>query len=708
MFYPVEGGSVYEIPDNAFGFVYKCQLPPVGYGVSTINGQVKEVEIFPRAERDEDNFWERPILPADFAARRKKEKEQIKINPKYVDPYLQEIRIREWKRRIYGIWFHNYNPKTGHVELRYITGPHYFYITYWKFQGKFMDFRITDMEWWYVARYIETDPDALGGNEITKRKQGKTARVGAWLYERTSRPPKNQHGGLQSKADDDAEEVMLKAIVQPWQKLPDFFRPIYDTMKGDSPKELRFFHPSRRGAGAEEERDEEDALESWIDFKSSDTAAYDGPELDTYVADEAGKTKKPVSILERQMVVRYCSELDGVMKGKQWYTTTVEIAKGEEDNYEFQEMTVMSNPMNRNDNNRTMTGLYTYFLPAHKGMNFDKYGYPDEEKSLKWIMNTVEKYLAEGKTREASSFKRKNPINIKWAFSVDGADSLYNPELLQEQLDNISWGDPKTERGNLKWVDGFEIMIEKEQPDGTKKWVPNDVYWESDPNGRYEKVVGWMPKEPNAVYEKNGMLFPNRSYWYRIGCDPFRYDKTKDKRRSNCAAFVYQMPDENVKNPLFDNIFGVRYAYRPDSGTREANMDILKMAWWCGSQVLFERNVNHWKEHFEQWKCSGFLMWMPGEVEPGVFTGGNGANGLVQTICNYTDSYINQHYRKVFFRNLLAKETGWLGFKVEDTEKFDEPMAAGITLLAVHGKRYAIPNQNTRDISSILPMNKAS
>ena len=137
-------------------------------------------------------------------------------------------------------------------------------------------------------------------------------------------------------------------------------------------------------------------------------------------------------------------------------------------------------------------------------------------------------------------------------------------------------------------------------------------------------------------------------------------------------------------------------------------MDILKMAWWCGSQVLFERNVNHWKEHFEQWKCSGFLMWMPGEVEPGVFTGGNGANGLVQTICNYTDSYINQHYRKVFFRNLLAKETGWLGFKIEDTEKFDEPMAAGITLLAVHGKRYAIPNQNTRDISSILPMNKAS
>jgi hypothetical protein len=29
-----------------------------------------------------------------------------------------------------------------------------------------------------------------------------------------------------------------------------------------------------------------------------------------------------------------------------------------------------------------------------------------------------------------------------------------------------------------------------------------------------------------------------------------------------------------------------------------------------------------------------------------------------------------------------------LGFKVEDTEKFDEPMAAGITLIKVRGKAY--------------------
>jgi hypothetical protein len=136
-------------------------------------------------------------------------------------------------------------------------------------------------------------------------------------------------------------------------------------------------------------------------------------------------------------------------------------------------------------------------------------------------------------------------------------------------------------------------------------------------------------------------------------------------------------------------------------------MDILKMAWWCGGQVLFERNVNHWKEHFSQWQCNGFLMWLPGEVEPGVFTGGSGQNGLVQTICNYTEAYINEFYRNVYFKWLIDKPYGWLGFKVEDTQKFDGPMAAGITLLAVKGKRYAIPNQQVRSIESIMPMYKA-
>ena len=649
--------------------------------------ELQPTDIIKRSEIPEEQYWERYTLPKNWNEKRKIEKERQKIDKFYVDPYLEDIRSREWNRRLCGVWFWNYNSKEGKSELRYITGQHYLYATYWKFQGKYMDFRINDMELWYVVKYCETDPNCLGLNEITKRKLGKTARLGCWLYERTSRPPFNQHAGLQSKADDDAEEVMKKAIVQPWQKLPDFFRPIYDLMKGDDPNELRFFHTSRRGSTATEEREEEQALENWIDYASSAESAYDGPELDSYGSDESGKTKKPVSIKERQNVVRYCSEIDGEFKHrKQWYTTTVEIDPGEEDNYEFQEMTMMSNPLERDKNGRTMTGLYTYFLPAQKGMYFDRYGYPDEERAIDYLINTREKYVAEGKTRELSSFKRKNPMTFKESFSSDGSQTLYDPEVINEQLDYVSWQKDLTEKGNLKWYKDSPFTIEVVKENGDKVTEVNKIIWVPDPNGKWEKVKDWWPANDSPIGENNGQYTPSNNSIFRIGYDTFKYDKTKDKRRSNAAAFVYQMKDDMFPSK-YEDMFVLRYSARPSSRLI-ANMDVLMMAWLCGCKILVERNAgDHYKDHYRDAGCLSFLMWLPGETEPGLYTDGQGK--VTQAICNYTESYINEHIKKVYFKELLRKETGWLGFKVEDTQKFDEPMAAGITLIAVQKRKLA-------------------
>jgi hypothetical protein len=264
-----------------------------------------------------------------------------------------------------------------------------------------MDLRVPDRDLFYVVAYCMEDPDCLGINELTKRKNGKTARVGCWGYERVSRL-NNHHGALQSKSDDDAEDAFKKAIIHPWQKLPDFFRPRYDLMKGEEPSELRFFATARRGSKAEEEDNSiEEPLDSFFDYFPSGESAADGPEIHTYIADEAGKTKKPVSIKERQNVVRYCTEIDYEMKGKHWQTTTVEPDKGEPENYEFQEVTANSNPLVRDANNRTGTGLYTYCLPAQKGMylnkEFAKYGFPDEAANLKALNNTIAAYEEKGR-----------------------------------------------------------------------------------------------------------------------------------------------------------------------------------------------------------------------------------------------------------------------------------------------------------------------
>jgi len=347
---------------------------------------------------------------------------------------------------------------------------------------------------------------------------------------------------------------------------------------------------------------------------------------------------------------------------------------------------------------------------------YEKYGYVDEEMNLLFLANKIKALEEKGDTRGVSSFKRKNPRNLKEAFSADGENALYDPELLQEQLDIISWGESRTERGNLKWTDGYKISRPKKDASGMlvtytdekgvvhTEQTMNTVYWEADHKGRWEKVIGWEPKEPNNVYEKNGKYFPNGNYANRTGIDPFKYDKTKDKRRSQCAAFNYQIADELHPHDMYNDMFTLKYSYRASS-THEANEDILMMLWWCGCQGLFERNVNHWKSDFISWGCHGFLMYLPGEQEPGIYTDGTGS--VVQMICRFTEAYINKFSKKVYFKTLIRKVTGWLDFKVEETQKFDEPMAAGFTLISVKGVKQRRSQEQTKSVENILPYNIA-
>jgi hypothetical protein len=229
--------------------------------------------------------------------------------------------------------------------------------------------------------------------------------------------------------------------------------------------------------------------------------------------------------------------------------------------------------------------------------------------------------------------------------------------------------------------------------------------WTPNPNGKYEKVVGWMPKEMNNVYVKNGNYIPNGNYAVRIGCDPFKYDKTKDSRRSDCAAYAYQTEDGLDADSLFNDMFVMRYVDR--AATTDIQYEhFLKMAWFCCCQVLFERNVDGWKKYFQVERCSAFLMWLPNEVEPGIYTDGKG--NTVQMVCDYTESYIEKHIQKVYFPTVISAESGWLGFAVDDTQKSDEAMSSGIALIAAKAKKYAIKdNSNRRGIESIMPYSKA-
>jgi hypothetical protein len=90
------------------------------------------------------------------------------------------------------------------------------------------------------------------------------------------------------------------------------------------------------------------------------------------------------------------SIIDGEIKGFHMFTTTVEVEEGEDENEEFEQLTAQSNPLNRNKNGMTMSGLYTFFQPADKYMYFDQYGFPDKVRAREYLMSERQKYIDEG------------------------------------------------------------------------------------------------------------------------------------------------------------------------------------------------------------------------------------------------------------------------------------------------------------------------
>mgnify|MGYP003402622810 FL=1 len=659
-----------------------------------------------------EQYWRKKELPPFF-----KDVDYDKDGNALLNSQQRDYALEEVRRCKEGFAFMNNGVKT------YITGKNYFYLQFWKLENDvFPDYRDTDRRYFLFLNHWENTPWCLGIVRGKKRREGATSQATSNLiYECIFF--KNSFCGLTSKTEKDAKTAFTSMVAFGYRQLPVFLKPKQLNNK-DSVTELVFAHKSVDVKGAKGSViDTDTGHRSKIDYRAPGKNAYDSGRLSRLLADEMGKwaVENPASeflaIVSKTMVqgtkrVGFC-ELP---------STVNELSKG--GGAEFKKIWDLADHFKLD---RTTNRIVRYFTPAFDGyVGFiDKHGIsvidPPNEEQYKYL---VENFVGMGDLTESDvrlgardyliskrvgldgvaleEEIRMNPFDEREMFMSALTGCIYNSFKLNEQLDWLSWN-PMIERGNLVWETGDKFYKQIEISDGTIHTELSKLKWVKDDNGKYEKVKGWIPKEENNVYEKNGFFIPNGNYAIRIGADPFKYDKTKENRKSNCAAYAYQMPDYINKDYEFNDTFVMRYVDRP-STTDLANEYVLRMAWYCGCKVLFERNVNHWKSYFASQKCSGFLMWLSGEVEPGIYTDGKG--GVVQTICDYTESYIEKDIQKVYFKELLGDKSGWLGFEVGDTQRYDDAMGAGFALIAAKEKRQA-ETIKKHNIDNIMPYRQA-
>ena len=636
----------------------KINIPPNGVLFNIMTNEWEDRDILSRSVKPAYQYWERPLPPVDYETKRKKEILVQKTNPEYYNPELQNYRNQEWDRRLNGLWFYNNGRGT------YLTGLHYFYLTHWKLDVGYPEFRITDLHFFYFLEYCVQDPNCMGMIEVTKRRQGKTMRAGAFLFELTSRS-KNKNAGIQSKTFDDAKDnVFAKGVIMPFKYLPDFFIPIYDTEKGMTPKgELRFFKTNKRGAN-DDIFTEKVELESMITFKSSDKFAYDGTKLQRYLADEAGKTKS-VDVYERHQVVQFCLQQEETIIGKALYTTTVE--EMEDGGESFKALWQASDQNKKNTNGRTKSGLYQYFMPAYKTLFYDKYGIPDEEKAKEFYMG--ERNALMDDNRALASFIRKNPFTIEEAFFSEAESCIYDALALNRQKESITWIDKKELylQGDFVW--------EKAERD-------TRVLFVEKANGKFKvhsKANVHDHTFYNQVEDYGTKKVPKATKKYAIAVDPFDHSITTSNERSDGAGYAYRRYDATDE---LSETFLVQYINRPDKAEIFYE-DMIKLAHFFGCEVLSEDNKVGLIKYFEYRGYERFLTKMPNANKYGI----SATVKTHQQIAEETESYITDNLSKVIFAELLDD---WLHFNINKTTKFDAAMAAGYTLIAASKSKFAV------------------
>lgn len=566
-----------------------CNLPPEGYVFNAITKKVEHRGVYKRSENPKDQYWERFQYPSWYKEVTKREDEYLKQKkdsdtPAFYDARYEEYKKQEWDRRLNGFWFMNYNPRKQVSEAVYLTGFYYMLLQWFSIDVGYAKFITPHLNKTYFLQYCLEDPICMGMIDVTKRRFLKTFMGGLFVLEPITRT-KMVNGALQSKTGNDAKKVFGKAVVYPFRKFPRFFRPEYDMSLGVNPKsEIRFQNTNVRGKKAEDSIDK-DELGSMIDWGSADPLHFDGQKLLAYFSDEWAKTTE-ANVFDRHEVIRYCLlNEEGKIIGKAMYSSTVEKLDSDKDGVQeaAKQLWNASNQNKREKNGMTQSGLYRFFQTADEGRNFDIYGYPDVEQTIKDILEDRES--VKDSPRALFARMRKEPRTIEEAFSIDADSCIFNTfniakrekELEESPVYKRSvWFYREVETGSVKWRD----ISPKEK------------------NFHWKLTWGLQPDfVPNKSLLDAGVKKPANTNMGAIAIDGYSNSQGGHKWGSKASAWLglrYNALDPDNTGKAVGHLYG-----RPQEKS-SLNEQVLLCAEYFGFQAFFEHNSDDYFSYFKE------------------------------------------------------------------------------------------------------------
>ena len=592
-------------------------------------------------------------------------------------PYIEE----EFRRRREGFWFYNNGTAT------YITGRHYMMLQWTKLDIGYPFFLNFQRDIFLHMAACEIDPRCIGQLYTKCRRSGYTNICSAVLVDEATQV-NDKLMGIQSKTGKDAQEnIFMKKVVYMFRNYPFFFKPIQDGTTNPR-MELAFREPSKRITKKNKTSQMGEALNTVINWKNTTNNAYDGEKLHLLYLDEAGKWERPTDIRDAWRIQRTCLIVGRKIVGKALVGSTVNpMDKGGK---QYKDLWKDSDPLERNANGRTVSGLYRLFIPAQESLEgfFDIHGLPVVDTpdapiegvdgddviigSKRYLKN--EREALKHDPSELNEVTRQFPFTEDEAFRDSIEGSLFNIGKIYQQIEyNDELFPNPVIKGNFIW-----------------KEKDKEVVFSPDVNGRFR--VAWMPpnEQRNVIKNDRGKKIAPFADRGCGGVDSYDLDATLDGRGSKGALHLYNK--FHIENP--SNMFVIEYASRPDLA-KIFYEDVLMAAFFYGYPLLVENNKYGIVRYFESRGYDGYLMDRPEHLKGSsatvkVKTKGIPSNSqdVIQAHAHSIEAYIHDHVGinydsgdmgKMYFNNTMED---WIGFKIDKRTKFDLTISSGLALLA--------------------------
>lgn len=479
----------------------------------------EETEILNHDKPKYDQKWKRHPLPAGLNAETQGLKEFL--------PYIE----KEYQRRHEGVYVYiNGQPV-------YIPGTQYFFLQWVKLDEGYPSFRIIQNELMIYWEACKADPRSYGICYVKNRRFGWSSECNAEILA-AGTVTENSLCGIISKTREDAQS-MFDRLVRSFKKLPSFFTPLWDGTSTPK-KELNLTEPTtkRSTKAAVKKKDADEGLDTIIKFYSTVLNAMDGEKVLRSALDETGKFPKDVPFDKYWGIVKTSHRIGARIVGKSMVGSTMNSR--EKGGAEFKKIYDRSDPLKRNKNGQTSSGLYKLFIPARYCIEgfFDEFGFSiveDPEKPIRnefgdlktigavtYLQNEAEALKNED-PEAYFEFLRQFPETEEHAFRDEAGDCAFDIQKIYEQLDyNENELEPGTiQRGNFQWKGGVQ--------DTEVEWVPN-------PKGRFYLTWHGLEEHRNKWdwVTQHGIKAkkPRAGHIGSLAADPYNRSQTVDGRGS--------------------------------------------------------------------------------------------------------------------------------------------------------------------------------